>query len=327
MIWPAIAITIALLGLAYLVAEAKIVRLVMSIFERPPTFLPPETEPDEEAERISFRTSDGVKISACLNCRDESISRGLIIFCPEYGANKWSWKKYCRGLWEAGFDVLALDFRNQGDSERVESYGELHWLTEYEIEDVKAAIQYVKSQPDLAERPIGLMGVSRGGAAALAAGADSPDVELIATDSAFPTEPLMMYFVDRWVKVYAPQWVYNLVPRWHTRFTLKMVKRFSQMSRHCQYAEILPRLKRMESRKRVMLVAGSGDSFVDLKVTNILENALGAKCEELWIVDNAKHNMSVLLAPDEYQVRLENFFSQMSPVHEQPVRMAEEATA
>lgn len=327
MMWPVIVITIALLALGYLVGEAKIVRLVMSIFQRPPTFFPPETEPDEDAERILIRTRDGVNLSACLYSRDESTSRGLIIFCPEYGANKWSWKKYCHGLWESGFDILALDFRNQGDSERMKSYGELHWLTEYEVEDVKAAIHYVKSQPDLAERPIGLMGVSRGGAAALAAGADSAEIELIATDSAFPTEPLMMFFVDRWVKVYAPQWMYNLVPRWHTSFTLKMVKRFSQMSRNCEYAEIIPRLKRMEPRKRVLLVSGSGDSFVDLKVTKVLEKALGANCDDLWVVKNAKHNMSALIAPEKYQTRLENFFSQMSPVHEQPVQVVEEATA
>jgi len=266
-------------------------------------------------------------LSGCLYSHSDSESRGVIIFCPEFGANKWSWKNYCYGLWEAGFDILAIDFRNQGQSERVDSYRELHWVTEFEIADATAAIDYVKSRSDLSERPIGIMGVSRGGAAALAVGADHPDVELIVTDSAFPTRPLMMFFVDRWVKVYAPQWIYNLVPRWHTHFTLNLVKKFSQWSRNCEYAEIIPRFKRMADRKKVLLIAGSRDSFVDLKVSRQLEQSLGGNCEELWVVPGAKHNMGNSVAREEYQSRIETFFAAMSPLHVPQTLVPEEATA
>lgn len=327
MTWLIAEILISLIVVGYLVAESKIVRLGMSIFESSPMFLPQEANPDEDAEIVEILTEDGVRLSGCLYTRSESESRGVIIFCPEFGANKWSWKNYCYGLWESGFDILAIDFRNQGQSERVDSYRELHWATEFEVTDAKAAIRYVKSHPELAERPIGIMGVSRGGATALAVGADHPDVELVVTDSAFPTEPLMMFFVDRWFKVYAPQWMYNLVPRWHTHFNLKLVKKFSQWSRNCEYAEIIPRFKRMADRKKVLLIAGSRDSFVGLKVSQQLERSLGDNCEDLWIVQGAKHNMGNAVAGDEYQTRIESFFSAMSPVHVPPVRVPDEATA
>jgi dienelactone hydrolase len=328
MTWLIVGIVVALLVAGYSLLARKFVRIIKPIFETSPTLIPAYAEPDSDAELLKIPTSNGLTLSACLYRRDESESRGIIIFCPEFGATKWSWRNYCRRLWETGYDILSFDFRNQGESDSQDGYQELHWLTDYEIEDVKAVIDFVKSHPDLCERPIGLMGVSRGGSAALAAGAESPDVELICVDSAFPTEPMMMFYVERWVSLYAAERIHQILPLWHARFIVKLAKWSSQWSNGCKYAEVLPRLKRMARHKRVLLIAGSRDSFVHPDVTHTLQDSLGESCEELWMVHGAKHNMARTIDPERYQERTLAFFSAMAPVHEAQAEAAvQEATA
>lgn len=324
MLWLIVGSVFALLLAGYCLTVAKFVRIIKPIFETSPTLIPSDAEPDEDAELIGIPVSNGLMLSACLYTRNESESRGLIVFCPEFGANKWSWRNYALALWEAGYDILSFDFRNQGESDAHTSYKQLHWLTEYEIDDVHAVIDYIKSHPDLRERSIGLMGVSRGGTAALAAGSESPHVELICADSAFPTEPMMLYYVDRWVSLFASVKMHQIMPQWHTRFLVKLAKWSSQWSNGCTYAEVLPRLKRMSRRKRTFLIAGTRDSFVPPELTYTLRNSLGETCEELWMVKGAKHNQSRKVDPQGYQDRLVSFFSTMSPLHESPVEQTVE---
>lgn len=328
MMWLIVGIVVALLLAVYCLMVTKSVRIIKPIFETSPTLMPANAEPDADAELLEIPTSNGLTLSACLYRRDEAESRGIIIFCPEFGATKWSWRNYCLPLWRAGYDVLSFDFRNQGESDSQESYQELHWLTNYEIEDVQAVIDFVKSHPDLCERPIGLMGVSRGGSAALATGAESPDVELICVDSAFPTEPMMLFYIERWVSLYTPKWLHRHFPQWHIRLLVKLAKWSSQWTKGCRYAEVLPRLKRMNGHKKVLLIAGARDSFVHPKVTRTLCDSLGEMCEDLWMVDGAKHNMARTADPEGYRERTLAFFSAMAPIHEVPEKAAvEQATA
>ena len=316
MMWLVVGMIAALLLAGYSYLLSKFVRIIKPIFETSPTLIPAHAEPDPDAELLEIPTSNGMRLSACLYQHDESESRGIIIFCPEFGATKWSWQKYCRPLWEEGYDILSFDFRNQGESDIQDGYHELHWLTEFEIEDVHAVIDFVKSHPHLRERPIGLMGVSRGGSAALAAGSESADVELICADSAFPTEPMMLFYIERWVSLYAPQKIHQVMPQWHTRFIVKLAKWSSQWSNGCRYAEVLPRLRRMPRQKRVLLIAGTRDSFVHPDVTRTLRDSLGECCEEMWMVNGAKHNMAHSTDPEGYQERTNAFFAEMAPFHE-----------
>ena len=78
MTWLIAEIFISLIIVGYLVGETKIVRLVMSIFESSPTFLPQEANPDEDAEIVEILTEDGVRLSGCLYAHSESESRGVI---------------------------------------------------------------------------------------------------------------------------------------------------------------------------------------------------------------------------------------------------------
>lgn len=314
--WLSIGILICAVLVAYVLLNIFLVRLIGPIFESAPLLIPAESKADGTATRLEIPTPDGFKLSACLYSRDERASRGLIIFCHEFGGSKWTCMTYCRGLWDAGFDVLAFDFRNHGESSVIPGYWHIHWLTEFEVADIRAAIDYVREDPQLCERSIGLFGVSRGGSAALAAGACHPSVELIATDSAFPTEPMIRHFTHRWFSLHVPDFMYTLAPEWHIRYTMWSVKRFIQWRRGCRFTEVIPQIRKMSLPKKAFLIAGERDSFVPIAVTRQLQEALGECCHDLWIVPKAKHNSARKESPEEYDAHLIQFFSEMSPVGE-----------
>ena len=48
----------------------------------------------------------------------------------------------------------------------------IHWITEYEMADVDAMLQFIESRPSLRTLPLLTCGVSRGGVAALVAACD-----------------------------------------------------------------------------------------------------------------------------------------------------------
>ena len=329
MVWPIIGISIAAILVAYGVLNLFLVRKIRPIFESSPLLIPLSADPDEAATEFQIPTPDGMMLSACLYSRDERESRGVIIFCHEFGGNKWSCMNYCQGLWDAGYDILAFDFRNHGQSTSMPKYRQIHWLTEYEKTDVRAVIDYVQSDPLLCERSLGLFGVSRGGSAALAVGAECPQIDLIATDSAFPIEPMIRYFFRLWFSHHVPDYLYTMAPEWHVRYTIWSVKRFTEYSRRCRFVEVIPALRSMASPKKVLLIAGARDSFVKSEILRQMQDALGDTCEEMWVVPKAKHNGARNIAPEEYDRKLIEFFSEMSPFGEEtpsvPVELSADA--
>jgi uncharacterized protein len=314
MFWLIVGILSGAILAAYAALNVFLIRKIVPIFETSPLLIATSSAPDPAALRLEIPTPDGLTLSACLYSRDETSSRGLIIFCHELGGSKWTCMNYCQGLWDAGFDILAFDFRNHGESSTLNGYRHIHWLTEYEVIDVRAVVDFVRRDPILGERSIGLFGVSRGGSAALAAGTGYPGVELIATDSAFPIEPMIRYFFKRWFALHVPHFLYTLAPEWHVRYTMWSVKRFSQWMRGCRFTEVISRMRTMALPQKALLIAGERDSFVPGSVTLEMQRALGECCQDLWIVPRAKHNSARKELPEEYDHRLVQFFAQMSPL-------------
>ena len=60
------------------------------------------------------------------------------------------------------------------DSDKQPDYEPLHWITQYEVDDTKSAIAYLKTRPDADPNGIGFFGISKGAASGLYVGADDP---------------------------------------------------------------------------------------------------------------------------------------------------------
>ena len=274
--------------------------------------------PNPDVERIAFPTTDGLTLRGSLRRQADRPSRGLIIFCPELGGDHWSADWYASSLFKEGFDLLAFDFRNQGESDSTERYDPLHWLTEYEVEDVLAAIAYARSREDLKELPIGLLGISRGGAAALAAATRCPDIQCVATEGAFSTGGLFMHFTLRWAVLYAPEWLMRILPLWHLKWTIALVRWVAQIRRNCRYTRLERSLSALADTP-TLFIAGERDSYVQPEITRKMCEQIGDGPHEMWLVARAKHNMARHVDSDAYDAKLLAFFSQMAA---EPVQQA-----
>ena len=286
--------------------------IILPTFERKPPFGVEPASPHPDAEQIQFPTNRGLTLRGSLYRHEDQPSRGLIIFGPELDGSHWSVMSYCEGLWNAGFDLLAFDFRNQGESESMPGYEPIHWLTDYEVQDVHSAIAYKNSRADLRDLPLGLMGISRGGAASLAAAANCPDVKCVACEGSFAMNDLLFHFALRWASIYVPGWLLNVVPIWHFRGTLTLIRLLSQWRRKCRYT-LLDRCASQLRKKPFLMIAGERDSYVVPSVPERFCRRVSGNADSLWVVPNAKHNGARKVEPEEYDRRLVNFFLQLTP--------------
>ena len=86
--------------------------------------------------------------------------------------------------------MFAFDFRNHGTSDCMNGYTPRTWATQYEVFDVLGAVNLLRSDVAADPEGVALIGLSRGGSAALSAASRSDGIWAIVTDGAF---------VSRWV--------------------------------------------------------------------------------------------------------------------------------
>lgn len=303
-----------IVGLLVLVAAEVLihwnaVRVILALIENSPPFRVESLPPDPDAESFSVRTPDGITLRGCLYRHTERRPRGLIVFCPEFASNHRSAMLYCSALSRAGFHVLTFDFRNHGESDSMPGYVPLHWLTQHEVTDLNAVMDYVYSSPDLNELPLGLFGISRGGGAALYVAAQRPEVLRVATEGAFGPGVLMMAHARHFISIAVPAPLAKLIPEWHIQGTLMLSRWISQRRRRCRYIMLERVLPRLVS-KPALVIAGARDTYVMPEVAQKIAQLMGQP-EALWLVEKAKHNLARSVNPDEYDRRLVEFFSQL----------------
>ena len=284
------------------------VRLILRIFETKPPFSVVSSPPVPDAEQISFETSDGITLRGSIHRQVSGPAKGVILFCPELEGSHWSAATYANGLLQSGYTVVSFDFRSQGESDAQPGYAPLHWPTTFEVEDVRAAIRFISSRSDLNKLSLGIMGVSRGSTPALIAAAETAQVKAVCCEGAYSTDALLMHFIFRWATLYLPRPVLEMLPKWHVRITLVMVRWTSRLLRKRRYVVLenwLPKLK----NRPVLLVAGARDNYVHPDVGRGLQKRIDSPSAQLWLVPSAKHNSAREVGPAEYDRRLSEFFN------------------
>lgn len=304
---PTILISAVCALLAVLILDRKLVNpwltsRIAARFEKMPSFRVPQVEPDFTAEQVQFKTSDGVQLFGSLWNADHDHSPGLILFFPEMTGSRWLAPFYCSALIRRGYSVLSVDFRGHGDSECQMGYSPLHWLSEYEMLDVAAALEFVESHPRLSTLPILAYGVSRGGVAALTTGGRYPKVRGVIADSAFSTLSTMRFFADRFADLFLPRWLYRMVPEWHVQRTIRCAVASSEKARNCRYVNLHDEVDGLES-DRVLLISGAADTYITPEISASLTHMLGPDVR-VWSVSEARHNQARNTATEEYDRRI-----------------------
>ena len=279
---------------------------MVRIFQERPLFVVPRGQPVEGAEEVSFRTADGLTLRGCY-FRAAGRRRGVILFGLEFGSNRWACVAYCRHLIDAGYDVFAFESRNQGDSDRQPGYEPLQWVTDYEVEDARAALRYLKGRPDADPRGIGLFGISKGAGAGLFAAAEDPWVRCFVTDGVFATYTVLVPYMRQWFRIYNHNYVVQgMLPSWYYGQIGKVGVRQIERERRCRF----PHLERVIgglSPRPLLMIHGAADTYIKPEMARALFDA-AREPKEFWLVAGAKHNQALQVAAGEYERRVREFF-------------------
>lgn len=250
----------------------------------------PAQQIDETIEEITFLSEDGLRL--CGWYLPHSAPRDVIVICHGFAMNRHELLDIARSLRVRGHAVLLFDFRGHGTSD-----GARTTIGYHEAGDIIAAIGYLQARPELAGLPLGVAGISMGGAATLLAAAREPRIAAIAADSSFAalseTAAGSLRQLSRWLR-------YPVGP---------LIIRFG---------ELLTRVKIGINRpidaiatlapRPVLLIHDTEDTFIPVRNAYALyEAATGPK--ELWVRRGRGHASLWALCPDEYVERLDSFFS------------------
>ena len=127
------------------------------------------------ADRVSFRAADGTTLSAEFWPASGS-NVPAIVLVHMLTRSSHDWDITAERLHQAGFLVLAPDLRGHGDSSG--SFNAAVDLSPL-LQDVVAAIGWVKRRPEVAAGRIGLAGASVGASLAIQAAAGDPSVRSV----------------------------------------------------------------------------------------------------------------------------------------------------
>lgn len=289
----------------YLYVRFRMVDNLMRVFTEKPLFIVPRGNPWRDSEHVEFPSYDGLKLRGCYLATDQP-RKGVILFGLEFGSNRWSCQSYCEPLLQSGYDIFAFEPRNQGDSDGMDGYEPLQWLTSYEVADTHAAIAYLQSRPDADPKGIGFFGISKGANAGLAAAARNDAVRCIVTDGAFGTYTTMLPYMRKWVAIYDESYLtHGLFPAWFYTLVARAGVQKVQHARKVRFKHVERYMSQL--KRPLLMIHGGNDTYIKPEMAReLFRRAAGPK--SFWIVAGAKHNQALNIAGFEYSQRVVEFF-------------------
>ena len=308
MSWVLVAVVV-LAFVLNVVAPWLLSRVAIPFFEADAQLHARAAKPDPAAELSECRTADGLRLSLATWNRPsdgDAAAAPVVVFCPEAGGSKWTAAHYAAGLIADGVIVVSLDHRNVGESDTLPGYRPRHWLSDHEVNDVRAVVAAISADRLLKSRDIVLFGISRGGCAAMYAASLDRTVHGVVADGVFPVRKLLMSYLDKWGTLKFPPWMMRAVPDWHLQLTLDFARMASGRRHGCRYLDLSGVLGRLRGRP-FFLIAGKRDSYIPLELTELVARQAGGGPEDVWAVPKAKHNHARESDPATYDRRVRDF--------------------
>ena len=251
--------------------------------ERVPVGDPPV---DLNAERIELPSASG---SVLVGWHAAAAGgRGVIVLAHPYRGSRLSMINRARLLYDAGYSIVMVDLQAHG-----ESPGKRITIGHLERHDVRAAVDYARrAHPG---EPLGVIGFSMGGAAALLAGLTG--IQALILEAVYPTVRAAVC----------------------NRARVRLGK-LSRLAAELMLLQFRPRLGVSPSQLRpidclatigcpVLIMSGTADAHTTAEDTRAMY-AAAQEPRELWMVEGADHEDLHDFAPDEYRPRVLRFFEQ-----------------
>lgn len=153
-----------------------------------------------KADSLTLETEDHYSIAAWKVEQEQAQPKGIVILLSGiHNPSVTAFFGYSKMLKENGFDSLLIEFRSHGVSE-----GDKIHLGMVEYLDVKAGVQYIKSQARYKDTPIIVWGTSMGGTTAINSIGEIPEIDGLISCSAFSSGSDV--FIDNMVNMGVPTW-------------------------------------------------------------------------------------------------------------------------
>lgn len=234
-----------------------------------------------EHEDVAFETEDDLELRGWYV---PSRNGAAVIAFPGRSGPQ----QHARMLARRGYGVLLFDRRGEGDSE-----GDpiaLGWGMD---RDVKAAIAYLRTRPDVEEGRIGGLGLSVGGELMIETAAETGELRAVVSEGAgirSVREALEKSGVSKWLAV--PQWAV-------------MTAATALFSNERPPPNLDDLVGRISPRHLFLIYATKGQGGEELNPT-YFESA--GEPRELWEITDASHTGGIDARPEEYERRVVAFF-------------------
>ncbi|MEW6516123.1 MAG: CocE/NonD family hydrolase [candidate division FCPU426 bacterium] len=187
------------------------------------------------------------------------------------------------------FNCLYLDFRAFGESQ-----GKFTTFGYDERKDVAAAMEYLKTRPEVGTGRIGQYGFSL--SASIFIQANHPDAKALVADSPFVDFETMMHDGYRWAR--GPLKLPLIwLSKWYGRIFLK---------RRAEDASAINAVR--DLRFPVLFIHGEQDRQIPPWHSRKLFEACPAAGKEIWLVPGADHGQAMVVQRTAYQERVTEFF-------------------
>lgn len=296
--------------LLFVSALIKYIFIIMNVFLNIPLKAKPENWTLPSGEEVSFLSSKGHPLNGIFfkanNPLPPAKASPTIIFCHEFGADKSFCAPYSAFLLKEGYNVFSFDFRGHGQSLSQDGYIPRPWTTRSEIDDLVGAVRYIKKRGGSREA-VGILGISRGAVTAITSAPFAPEIKAIVSDSAFSTLETMIAYMQKWASIFSSL---TFVYRHMTYRSYLVLAKMSIAMAEIKYRVKFPSLKKILQKHPVpiLFIHGKQDSFIDHKHAQFLyEKSCGPK--EAWIIEGARHNEGIKVAPEDYARRAVSFFN------------------
>lgn len=244
---------------------------------------------DHSARRVRIPVGEGDHLDGWYlpGRRDATV----ILFAGYARDHRRMWR-YARFLHRDGYAVLGVDFRSARLFDRKPTT--LGW---YELHDARAALDWVREQPELRGGRVSLYGESLGGAVALALAAERPDVNAVVADCPFAKGDAA---IDDGFSCLAhlPAWPLGPLTR-----ELGLVVTGHDPGE----LDATAALRALDHRPVLLIQTRLGDRFSRGEVER-LSAAAGPGAEQ-WTVDDARHTAVWIDHRAEYERRVGGFLA------------------
>ena len=222
--------------------------------------------------------------------------RGVVVACHGYHANRLQLIEIADGLHQRGYTVIAFDLRGHGMRHEACTFGV------NEVRDIGVILAWLRQQPRLASLPVGLYGLSLGGAIACQAAARYPVFGALVLDSTYARLfPILARAITTQYHLPAIPWA------WITWLGAQVALR------RC-LSRLDPVVLARHSSVPLLLIHGAQDETVPLEHAHAL-SASWRGPKDQWIEPQAAHAGTSAINLHGYCDRVARFFDQWLTRH------------